>query len=440
MKRRAFLKTTAATGAGLMVIPSGTVFGANEKLNIALIGAWGRACAHHGFISNENCVAICDINEKNLGMAAKKFPNAKKYFDFRKCLEQKDIDAVVCCTTDHMHAFVANWALNRDMHVYCEKPLANSVEEARVVRANYLKRKDKVATQVGTQRHAIDNFARVKELVRDGAIGKLSAAWAWGNRQIRRPGYLKGEGEPPPDIHYDLWIGASPMHPYNPKYFSGRPGANCLNWNMYWDFGTGQVGDMGSHTMDLAWNALDGDLPTSAEADPKSDKFNPEVTPVGLHMMWDIPKNDWRDEVRVHWYQGGMMPNSPTKWLDLKKIGHGAMFKGSDGFIVSDFGARLIIPYGKAADMTYYKPRPKEKLIPPFGSFQGQWVNAAKGDKKTTCNFDYAGKMIEMMMLGLVAYRVGKKIDYNGATGKSSNEEANKLMVRAKREGWKLDG
>jgi len=444
MKRRSFLKTTAVTSAGLMVIPSGKVFGANEKLNIALIGAWGRARAHHGFIKKENCVAICDINDKNMEQAAKAFPNAKKYHDWRKCLDQKDIDSVVCCTLDHTHAFVANWALNRDYHIYCEKPLANSVEEARVVRANYLKRKDKVATQVGTQRHAISNFQRVKELVRDGAIGELKVAWAWGNRQLRRPGYLKGEGEPPAHIKYDLWIGPSPMHPYNPKYFSGRPGANCLNWNMYWDFGTGQVGDMGSHTMDLAWNALDADLPISAEADPKSDKFNPEVSPVGMHTSWEIPKNDWRPQVNLHWYQGGMMPNSPTKWVDLKKIGHGAMFKGSEGFIIADFGARLISPYGKVADMTYYKPRPKDQLIPPLGSFQGQWVNAAKGDKKTTCNFDYNGKMMETMMLGLVAYRVGpgKKISYDGATGKSGDDKANAdlLMKRKYREGWKLDG
>jgi len=442
MQRREFLSSAVTTGAGLIILPTGTLRGQspNNKLNIALVGAWGRATAHWGTISKENVVAICDINEKNLAKAAEKFPNAKQYFDWRECLDQKGIDAVVCCTPDHVHAFVANWAINRGMHVYCEKPLANSVEEARVVRANYLKNKDKIATQVGTQRHANDNFDRVAELIKDGAIGELSAAWAWGNRQLRAPGYPPAEGEPPPHIHYDLWVGPSPWHPYNKAYFDRpNPGNNCLSWNMYWDFGSGQIGDMGSHTMDLAWNAIDADLPTAAEGE--GEKFNPDVTPVELHTSFDIPANDWRKEIKLHWYQGGMMPNSPSKWVDLKKIGHGAMFKGSKGFIVADFSNRLIIPYGRGADMSYYKGRTAEEVRPPIGHFQEQWIKAAKGDLKTDCNFDYAGKMMETMLLGLVAYRVGKKIEYDGATGQVKNDSgANELISRKYREGWVLDG
>ena len=153
------------------------------------------------------------MNEKHLAFGAQKFPEAKQYVDWRKCLDQKDLDAVVCCTADHTHAFVANWAMNRGKHIYCEKPLANSVEEARVVRANYLKNKDKLATQVGTQRHEYENFNRVRELIRDGAIGELQAVCAWGNRQIRKPGYLPAAGDPPADFHWDLWLGPSPAHP-----------------------------------------------------------------------------------------------------------------------------------------------------------------------------------------------------------------------------------
>ncbi|MGB2820469.1 MAG: Gfo/Idh/MocA family oxidoreductase, partial [Phycisphaerae bacterium] len=173
IRRREFLKSAAAAGAGLVILPSGTLSGANapsNKLNVAMIGTWGRAHAHFGAISSENVVALCDVNEEHLASAAKKFPKAKTYIDWRKCLGQKGIDAVICCTTDHTHAFISNWAMNRGMHVYCEKPLGNSVEEARVVRATYLKNKNKLATQVGTQRHAIENFNRVRELVKDGAI------------------------------------------------------------------------------------------------------------------------------------------------------------------------------------------------------------------------------------------------------------------------------
>jgi len=442
MRRREFMRGAAKAGAGLLVLRSGILKGADapsNKLNIALIGAWGRASQHYDSLSSENIVALCDVDEKHLALAAERFPGAKHYIDWRKCLDHKGIDAVVCCTPDHHHAFVSNWALNRGLHVYCEKPLGNCVEEVRVVRANYLKNKNKLATQVGTQRHAHENFARVRELVKDGAIGELQAAYAWGNRQIRRPGYLPAEGQPPPHLHYDLWIGPSPMHPYNPGYFGAKPGANCLNWNMFWDFGTGQVGDMGSHTMDLAWNALDADLPTSVAGE--GEKFNPEVTPVELHTTCEIPANSWRKAIQVHWYQGGMMPSSPNQWVDLNKIDHGAMFKGSKGFIVCNFTSRLVIPFGKEADMTYYRPRAKEQLIPPIDHFQKEWIRACKTDLKTSCDMDYSGKLIEAMHLGLVAYRVGKKFKYDGAAGKVLDcPEADALLRRDYREGWTLNG
>ena len=442
MKRRQFLTAAALAGAGPLILPNQRVFGADapgRKLNIALIGVWGRALAHYKALEGENVVALCDINEKRLGGAAAKFPRAKHYVDWRECLEQKDIEAVMICTADHTHAFVANWALNRGLHVYCEKPLANSVEEARVVRANYLRNRKKVATQVGTQRHAYENFNRVRELIRDGAIGELQQVSAWGNRQLRRPGYLPAAGEPPSDFHWDLWLGPSPSHPYNPDYFSGGAGMNCLQWNMYWDFGTGQVGDMGSHTMDLAWNGIDAGLPTSAEA--RGEAYNPEVSPVYLEMHFEHPANAWRPGIKVSWYQGGAMPASPAPWVDLNKIGHGAMFEGSKGALVAEFNARLLIPFGNAADMTYYRPRAKADLLPPLGDFQGEWINACKGNLKTSCDFDYNGTMIEQLMLGLVAYRVGKKLQYDGATGTVTNcPEAEPLLRRTYRPGWKLNG
>jgi len=442
MNRRQFLKTAAVAGAGLLILPSGTRAGKNApgaKLNIAMIGTWGRAEAHFDVVANENVVALCDVDERHLAGAAKRFPNAKTYADWRKCLDQKDIDAVMICTPDHTHAFITNWAINRGMHVYCEKPVANTVEEARVVRANYLKNKDKIATQVGTQRHEIDNFNRVQELIQDGAVGELSDAYAWGDRQIRRAGYLPAKGEPPSYLNYDLWIGPSPMHPYNPDYFSGGSGMNCLSWNMYWDFGSGQVGDMGSHTMDLVWNAIEAGLPTSAEA--KGEPFNPDVTPVTLETHFSVPGNNWRPPIRVGWYQGGAMPNSPRKYVDLRKIDHGAMFKGSKGWLVCDFETRIVLPLGGSADMTYLKPRTKENLLRPVGNFQTEWVKACKGDLKTSCDFEYAGNMIEMMLLGLVAYRAGKKLDYDGAAGKVTNDEAaNALLSRKYRDGWTLNG
>jgi predicted dehydrogenase len=443
MKRRKFLKTAAFAGATTLILPRMKLFGAqapSNKLNVALIGTWGRGEAHFGALANENVVALCDVNEEHLAYGAQKLkcPNAKQYVDWRKCLDQKDIDAVVCCTTDFTHAFVANWALNRGKHVYCEKPLGNTVEETRVVRANYLKNKSKLAVQVGTQRHEYANFNRVRELIRDGAIGELTEVSAWGDRKLPRPGYLPAQGEPPKHLHWDLWLGPTPEHPYNPGYFAGGPGANCLSWNMYWDFGSGQIGDMGSHTMDLAWNALDAELPTTAQA--KGDPFNPDVTPVSLQMDLDLPANDWRRAIRLSWYQGGAMPEDPSRFVALRKIDHGAMFEGTKGVLVSDFQNRVILPGRNDADLTYYKPRAKAQLIPEMGNFQLQWIKACKGNLKTSCDFDYGGKMIETMLLGLVAYRAGKKLSYDGATGRTDSPEANALLSRTYRPGWTLNG
>lgn len=443
MKRRAFLKSAIVTGAGLTILPSGARAGKNSpgnKLNIALIGTWGRGLAHFDSIADENVVALCDVWDRNLVDAVKRFPKAKTYTDWRKCLEQKDIDAVVICTTDFTHAFIANWALNRDMHVYLEKPLAITVEEARVVRANWLPKKDKLATQVGMQRHSHDNFNRIAEMIRDGAIGELKSSYAWGNRKIPKPGYLPAAGSIPEGLHYDLWLGpVKTDHPYNPDYFAGGAGANCLAWNMYWDFGIGQIGDMGSHTMDILWNAVDCTLPTSAEA--TGEPFNPDVTPVKAEMRFEHPANSWRGPISVSWYQGGAMPNPPSSYIDINKIGHGAMFKGTEGILVADFESRALIPIGKDGSLTYYKPRKPEALLPSVGHFQKQWINACKNpSQKTACDFEYSANMIEQMCLGLVAYRVGKKLDYDGKAGVTNNSDANALLKREYRAGWTLNG
>jgi predicted dehydrogenase len=441
MNRRHFLKTAAATGTGLLILPSGTLFGRNapsNRLNVALIGVWGRGVSHHNGLASENVVALCDVDENHLAAALKKFPRARTYVDWRKCLDQRDLDAVVCCTPDHHHALISIWAMNRGLHVFCEKPVANTVQEARIVRETYLKFKHKIATQAGTQRHANPNFARVSELVRDGAIGELRGVFAWGNRKLPRPGYLPAEGTPPPHLHWDLWLGPSRFHPYNPGYFSGAtPGSNCLQWNMFWDFGTGQVGDMGNHTMDLAWKAIDAGHPTAVEA--KGDPYNPDVTPVELTAHFDHPANSWRPAIRVSWYQGGAMPTTPKPYIDLNRIGHGAMFKGTTGVLVADFTSRVLLPVGDDADLTYYRSPTKDTVAPRAGGFQEEWINACKGSLKTSCNFDYNGLMTEQMALGLVAYRAGQRLEYDGRTGRvTNNAAANEFLRRTYRPGWEL--
>ncbi len=445
MNRRQFISRTAIAAAAPLVITNFNVFGADapsNKLNLALIGSWGRGEAHFESLATQNVVALCDVDANHLAFGLQKFPGAKTYADWRKLLDDHKtlgLDGIVICSPDHTHAFITNWAMNRGLHVYCEKPLANTIDEARIVRANYLSKKTKLATQVGTQRHAFQNFNRVKELIRDGAIGELQAAYAWGNRKLAKPGYLPAEGTPPSTLNYDLWLGPSPFHPYNPEYFSAGPGMNCLQWNMYWDFGNGQVGDMGSHTMDLAWNAIDATTTTAAEA--KGDPFNPEVSPVELETHTEHPANEWRGPIRLGWYQGGALPTSPRNYIDLNKIGHGAMFKGTKGFLIAGFENRILLPFGDESDLTYYKPRAKSEVLPPLGHFQKEWFDACKGNLKTSCNFDYAGQMIEQMLLGLVAYRAGQRIEWDAAAGRVTNlPEANQYLSKKYREGWTMNG
>lgn len=537
MKRRDLIQSAAASAAGLTILRSGVLRGQtapSNRLNVALVGVWGRGTAHYNSLLNENVVAICDVNDLRTREAAPIFPKAKIYYDWRRMFDQKDIEAVVICTADHHHAFIANWALNRDMHVFCEKPLGISVEETRVVRANYLKRRAKVATQHGTQRHAYPNFERIRELILDGAIGELKAVHSWDSRQLPRPGYPEAQGQPPASLHYEQWIGPSPYHPYSPQYFGGSNGLNCLFWNMYRDFGVGQMGDMGAHTMDLVWNSIDAGGPTAIEIDQEvSDKFHPDICPVKLKATFEHPANAWRGPIKVVWYQGGLKPESPRGFMDLNRIGNGAIFEGTKGSILADFTTRLIIPNNDDGDFTYYKRRGKNELLPlvagvgqptqvqarppqggaapvrrpppplPAGMtampnatpkpggfpelqmitgnippaigmpnpnveqilavqkagqtyrgnidpFQTDWLNACKGlsnnavngtSRKTHCDFDYAGSMIEQMLLGLVAHRAGQRLEYDPATGRVTNmPEANEWLKRKYRDNWTLNG
>jgi len=423
VNRRTFLKQTASLSAGFTIVRSGILKAGrspNEKLNIAVIGVAGRGGANLRAVKGENIVALCDVNAKNLAAAARQFPRAKTYEDWRKCLDQKDIDAVVCSTTDHTHAFINVWALNRGKHVYCEKPLANSVHEARMVRQAYLKQKGKVATQMGTQIHASDNYRRMVELIH-----------VWCSRTPQGGSYLP-EVKPIPDhINWDLWIGPSPMHPYNPGYIGG-----CLKWNRFWDFGSGQIGDMGSHMMDMAYWALDLRFPTSCQAD--GSPVNPDTCPTEMTASWEHPANDWRGAVKVTWYDGGRKPGMPSPIFDRDKMFKGVIFNGEKGFLIADYGYRMVMLKG---DMTHYKSPKPEELIPPSPGHHAEWIIGCKTGKPTLCNFDYSGAMIEHNLLALVAYRVGKKLQWDAANLKATNcPEADRYIRKTYRKGWVLDG
>jgi len=433
--RRNFLKQGATVAAGSMAVRSGILKAGqspNDKLNVAIIGCGGRGKANTKTLKDENIVALCDVDENELAAVAKDLPDAKTYIDWRECLEQKDIDAVMCSTTDHTHSFINIWAMNRGMHVYSEKPLANSVHEARMVRDVYLKNKGKIATQMGVQRHAWDNMPRVVELIKRGAIGTPQEARLWCSRAPVGGDYLPDAGPPPDHLHWDLWIGPSPEHPYNPDYVS----ANCLKWNYFWDFGSGQIGDMGSHVMDIAWWALDLGQPTSCSAE--GSELNDSTCPIWLTAEWDHPANDWRPAIKVYWYDGGKKPEMPSKYFNVDEMFLGGLFTGDKGVLYSDFNSRFLLP---SSDMTHYDPPDEDELLPASPGHQQEWIQACKTGEPTSTDFDYSGTLVEHNLLAFVAYRTGQKLEYDPETGKCPNcPEADQFIEKTYRDGWVLDG
>jgi predicted dehydrogenase len=440
VSRRQFLVSsalaagTAALGAGSSPAARAAARKASpgQKLNLAVIGVGGRGGANLKGVAGENIVALCDVDEQRLAAAAQKFPGAKTYVDWRKCLEQKDIEAVVCSTTDHTHAFINLWAMNRGKHVYCEKPLANSVHEARLVREAYLKQKGRLATQMGTQIHASDNFRRVVELIRGGAIGTPQDVRVWCSRVPKGGSYLPAAGDPPAHLHWDLWVGPSPMHPFNKEYLGG-----CLAWNRFWDFGGGQIGDMGSHMLDLAYWALDLRFPTSCRAE--GTPVNPDTCPEWLTAEWDHPANSWRGPLKVFWYDGGKKPGLPSKIFSRDELFKGLLFRGDKGYLLADYDYRLLMP--TKGDMTHYKSPKAEDIIPPSPGHHEEWLAACKTGSPTLCNFDYSGALIEHNYLALAAYRTGRKLEWDAANLKATNcPEADAFIRRTYRPGWTLNG
>ena len=259
--RRTFIGFGLAASAGLAT--RARAQGANEKLNIGIIGAGGRGGANTNGVKSQTIYALCDINGKTLEAAKGRYGGAKTTMDWREVVADPKIDAVVISTTDHHHAPAAIAAMRAGKHVYVEKPLSHTVQEARWMQEEYAKCKDKVATQMGTQIHATDNYRRAVELVRSGAVGAIKEAHVWCGRTIKPIGQaVLPKQEIPAWFDWDVWLGPAPARDYNEGYWKG----GNLNWNRRWDFGNGVLGDMGSHLIDLAYWALDLDRPDFSQS------------------------------------------------------------------------------------------------------------------------------------------------------------------------------
>ena len=421
--RRDFLRL-GAIGASAFAFPAIGRAGlsANEKLKIGVVGTSGRAGDNINGVQGEDIVAFCDIDDRLLEQAKARFPKAQAYSDFRKMLEAGGLDAVVVSTADHVHAPATAMALRMGKPVYCEKPLTHSVFEARTVAE--LAAKAKVATQMGTQIHAEDNYRRVVELIRAGAIGPVRECFVWcgktwsgGERPTDMPPVPKG-------LHWDLWIGPAPMRPYHPTY---QP----ANWRRWWDFGSGTLGDMACHYMDLPFWALDLKHPTSVQSE--GPPVNPESTPTWMHVAYEFPERSaTMPAVKLHWCDGTKRPDI----LKEKKIdwGDGVLFVGDKGMLLADYSRRILMPEAEFKDF-----KAPEKTIASSIGHHAEWIAACKDGRPTTCNFAYSGALTETVLLGNVAYRTGKKLAWDGAALKATNcPEADAYLRREYRKGWTL--
>jgi len=397
---------------------------ANEKLNIAGIGVGGQGASDLKNCEAHNIVALCDVDWVRASQTFKRYPNAKKYKDFRVMLDkEKDIDAVIVATPDHVHAFAAMAAIQLGKHVYCEKPLTHSVEEARQLAA--AAREAKVATQMGNSGQASESVRVAREYINSGAIGKPREVHVWTDRPIWPQGIKRpSETQPiPKTLDWDLWLGPAPERPYNRAYLP-------FKWRGWWDFGTGALGDIGCHAFHPIFRVLDLGHPVSVEA-CSSDKneVGDETFPLASIVRYVFPATDKRPSIELTWYDGGLRPARPAELDGGRSLeDNGTLYIGDEGKMLGH------VPIPDARRKELGQPPKTEPRSP--GHFE-EWFQACKGGEPAGANFDMAGLVTEVVLLGNVALRAGKHILWDG-NQITNVPEANELLSREYRSGWKL--
>jgi predicted dehydrogenase len=435
----------AAGVAAFTLVPRHVVAGSgnaapSEKINIAGVGIGGQGGHDIDQLNSQNIVALCDVDWRHAAGTFGRYPNAKKYKDFREMLdkEDKNIDGVVVGTPDHLHAIVSMAAIKRGKHVYCEKPLTHTVREAKMLAD--AAREAKVATQMGNQGQASEETRLLCETIWDGAIGQVREVHVWTDRPLNgidkwywpqgvdRP---KGQDEIPETLDWDLWLGPAPQRPYVKGVY------NPFVWRGWWDYGTGALGDIGCHSMDPVFRALKLGYPTSVEA--TCTLVNNETYPVASRVTYEFPARGDLAPVTLHWYDGGMKPPRPPELEDGRAWDtNGKLYIGDKGKIL-DY---RIIPEVKQKD--YGKP--PQKLERSIGHYM-EWVVACKGGKPAGSNFpDHAGLLAQVVLMGNIALRpalknkmLTTKLLWDAKEFKFTNiPEANQYLTKEYRQGWAI--
>jgi len=412
----------------------------SEKLNIAGVGVGGQGGWDLEQVKDQNVVALADVDWGYAARTFDRYPRATKYKDFREMLDkEKGIDAVIVGTPDHAHAIVSMAAIKRGKHVFCEKPLTRTVYEARALAK--AAREHKVATQMGNQGMAFEGNRLMTEWLEDGAIGPVREAHVWSDRPthsgalplywaqgIERP---KEQPPVPSSLDWDLWLGPAPWRPYHPAYAPFR-------WRGWWDFGSGGLGDMGIHNIAPVFSALRLGAPECVCA--SSTAVFAETLPLACCVHYEFPARNGMPPVRLHWYDGGLLPPRPDELEDGRELDR------QDGsLLVGDKGQMLIEGWGGSSPRLIPEKRMQEYKRPPRSlprsiGHHNEWIAACKGNGATRSSFDFAGPLTEAVLLGTICVRMGgHKLNWDAANLKFTNSDAaNALINPPYRKGWSL--
>jgi predicted dehydrogenase len=467
LSRRKFIEKSSLAAAGFTIVPryvlGGKGFTApSDRVNIAAVGAGGKGrsnlSAASGWKSEdgstqENVAALCDVDDQRAAESYQRYGQAKRFKDFRKMFDAmaNEIDAVIISTPDHVHAAAAMAAMKLGKHVYVEKPLTHNIFEAR--KLTEAARQYNVITQMGNQGNSSDDIRRICEWVWAGTIGEIREVHCWTNRPIWAQGLPRPDkAHPIPDsLDWDLWLGPAPYQYYHPMFVP-------FGWRGWWDFGTGALGDMACHIIDPAFKALKLGYPVSVEAstsvprgEDRSMQVFPESCPPSSIIHFDFPARGGLPPVTLHWYDGGLLPRRPSELKDDEPMGDnsgGVIFVGSKGKIMCGTYARnpMLLPTSLMKDFK----EPQQTIPRVTVNHQRSWIEAIKGGATPSSNFDYAGPLTEMVLMGNLAlrsltirengeYTGYQRLQWDGNNMQITNyAPANQFVRREYRRGWSL--
>lgn len=452
--RRQSIKAASA----FMILPAGLARGysANGKLNLGIIGISGIGGVNARTFKalGQNIVALCDVDSRVLDKRGAEYPGAAKYSDFRKMIEKEKLDGVIVATPDHTHAYISVWAMKHGLHVYCQKPLTQTVEEARVVAR--VAAETKVVTQMGTQTSAEAQTLRTMELIQSGALGEITEVHMSTDRPIWPQGYDRPAGADavPVQLDWDLWLGPAAVRPFKDKWPEGhaiydparknqfRSGPTVyhpLTWRGWIEFGSGALGDIAPHSMNVVFMALDLGAPSAVEV-METSGMRREMYPEWTHMRFDFARRGIHPPLSIHWYDGMMpLPDRLQEPLPPPAPGAPPLKHGAGGMVW--IGTKGSFPAGRgpfARAGAQLPPAPPQK---DWGrqEVHKDWVTAIQAGKQAPCHFGYAGPFTEAYQLGNVALRVGHRVEWDPMAFRVTNcREANQYLRREYRKGWGL--